>query len=109
MSEHVLVRLIEHNNWANLQIVEACWALSDEQLDAEPEAAVKGSIRNTLWHLVAAQDNYVCRTPLRLAGNAVFRRVRGGGDRQWRRVARPRPRCVGQTDANHVRTGWVCD
>jgi len=33
-----LVRLFEHNNWANLQILQACSALSDEQLDAEPQS-----------------------------------------------------------------------
>ena len=36
MTENILGRLFEHNNWANLQIIQACSALSDEQLDAEP-------------------------------------------------------------------------
>jgi uncharacterized damage-inducible protein DinB len=59
MTEHVLVRLFEHNNWTNLQIIQACCALSDEQLDAEPLSATKGSIRQTLWHLVGAQQGYL--------------------------------------------------
>ena len=48
MTENILEKLIEHNNWANLRIIQACSALSDEQLDAEPQSATKGSIRRTL-------------------------------------------------------------
>lgn len=59
MSDNVLVRLFEHNNWANLQIIEACAALSDEQLDAEPQSATPGSIRHTLTHLVTSQQGYL--------------------------------------------------
>jgi len=54
-----LAGLFEHNNWANRQIIRACAALSDEQLDAEPQSATKGSIRHTLTHLVAAQHGYL--------------------------------------------------
>jgi uncharacterized damage-inducible protein DinB len=59
MSENFIVKLFEHNNWANLQIIQACLALSDEQLYAQPQSAVKGSIRQTLLHLVAAQQSYL--------------------------------------------------
>jgi uncharacterized damage-inducible protein DinB len=59
ISENILGKLFEHNNWANLQIIRACSALSDEQLDAEPKSATKGSIRFTLWHLVASQQGYL--------------------------------------------------
>jgi uncharacterized damage-inducible protein DinB len=59
MAEHMLVKLFEHNNWANLQIIQACSALSDEQLDAEPQSATIGSIRRTLVHLVASQQGYL--------------------------------------------------
>lgn len=59
MTENVLVRIIEHNNWANIQIIQACSALGAEQLDAEPQSATKGSIRLTLWHLMDAQQNYL--------------------------------------------------
>jgi uncharacterized damage-inducible protein DinB len=59
MTESVLGKLFEHNNWANLQIIQACSSLSDEQLDAEPGSATKGSIRLTLWHLVASQQGYL--------------------------------------------------
>jgi uncharacterized damage-inducible protein DinB len=58
MAANVLVKLFEHNNWANNQILQACADLSDEQLDAEPRSATKGSIRRTLIHLVASQGGY---------------------------------------------------
>jgi uncharacterized damage-inducible protein DinB len=59
MTEKILVRLFEHNHWANLQIIQACSSLSDEQLDAEPESATKGNIRRTLWHLIETQQLYL--------------------------------------------------
>ena len=59
MTENVLAKLFEHNIWANGRIIEACSALSDEQLDAEPQSATKGSIRVTLTHLVTSQHGYL--------------------------------------------------
>jgi len=59
MDESTLVKLFEHNNWANAEIIQACAALSDEQLDAEPGSATRGSIRITLTHLVASQGGYL--------------------------------------------------
>lgn len=59
MTGHCLERLFEHNNWANIQIILACSALSDEQLDAEPQSATIGSIRSTLFHLVTSQQGYL--------------------------------------------------
>lgn len=59
MAENFLVKLFEHNNWANLQIIQACSALSDAQLDAEPQSATAGSIRTTLLHLASAQRGYL--------------------------------------------------
>jgi uncharacterized damage-inducible protein DinB len=59
MTENILEKLFEHNNWANLQIIQACSALSDEQLDAEPHSATRGSIRVTLTHLVSSQQGYL--------------------------------------------------
>jgi uncharacterized damage-inducible protein DinB len=40
-------------------IIRACYALSDEQLDAQPQSATKGSIRRTLVHLVSSQQSYL--------------------------------------------------
>lgn len=59
MTENYLVKIFEHNNWANVQIIQACSALSDEQLDAEPHSATKGNIRQTLIHLVSSQQGYL--------------------------------------------------
>ena len=59
MIENILVKLFKHHNWANLQIIQACSLLSDEQLDAEPQSVTKGSIRLTLWHLINAQHGYL--------------------------------------------------
>lgn len=59
MADSYLEKLFEHNNWANLKILETCAALTDAQLDAEPQSSTKGTIRMTLWHLVSSQDGYV--------------------------------------------------
>ena len=59
MTEEFLVKLFEHNNWANQMIIQACSALSDAQLDAEPQSVTKGSIRTTLSHLVGSQRGYL--------------------------------------------------
>ena len=59
MNENILTKLFEHNHWANLQIIQACSTLSDEQLDAEPQTTTKGSIRRTLWHLINSQEDYL--------------------------------------------------
>jgi len=59
MSENFLEKLFEHNNWANLCIIQVCSTLSEEQLDAEPQSATKGSIRQTLSHLVTSQRGYL--------------------------------------------------
>ncbi len=33
MTENILAQLVEHNNWANLQVLDACETLTEEQLD----------------------------------------------------------------------------
>ena len=59
MSTDFLVKLFEHNNWANRQILEICSRLSEQQIDAQPRSAAKGSIRETLVHLVTSQRGYL--------------------------------------------------
>ena len=59
MTNDFLVKLFEHNNWANQKIIQACSALSDKQLDAEPHSVTKGNIRDTLLHLVGSQAGYL--------------------------------------------------
>ena len=57
MSES-LVEMFRHNAWANQRLFEACEGLSDAQLDATVVGTF-GSIRNTLVHIVGAQERYV--------------------------------------------------
>ena len=66
MNENILARIFEHNNWANQRIIELCSALSDEQLDLEPNSVTKGNIRETLIHMAASQRGYLAllTTPL---------------------------------------------
>jgi uncharacterized damage-inducible protein DinB len=73
MTENILARLFEHNNWANEQIMKACTALTDEQLDAPPQSATEGSIRDTLNHLVSAEYGYlrILTLPLEQRNNRV--------------------------------------
>lgn len=59
MTESILVRLLEHNNWANLRLLEACASLSDQQLDHRPQSAVHGTIRDMLRHLATSQEDYL--------------------------------------------------
>ncbi|MFN8177774.1 MAG: DinB family protein [bacterium] len=59
MTETFLTKLFEHNHWANLRIIAACSALTDEQLDAAPQAGSSWSIRHTLTHIVEAQRGYL--------------------------------------------------
>lgn len=59
MAEGVLVRLFEHNNWANVRLIEACSGLTDEQLDATPRSPSEWSVRRTLTHVVHAQRGYL--------------------------------------------------
>lgn len=59
MSENILAKLFEHNQWANQKILQACYDLSDQQLDAQAQSATKGNIRETLVHLVSSQRGYL--------------------------------------------------
>lgn len=59
MKETLLTRLVEHNNWANLQILDACATLTVAQLNAQPQSVVRGTIRETLQHLVTSQEDYL--------------------------------------------------
>jgi uncharacterized damage-inducible protein DinB len=77
MSGNFLEKIFEHNNWANRRTLQACAALSDEQLDAEPRSVTKGSIRATLWHLVESQESYLAtltgvKPPFELPPGATF-------------------------------------
>lgn len=59
MDVDILVKVFEHNNWANSRMIQVCSSLTDEQLDAAPHSATKGTIRETVIHLVASQRGYL--------------------------------------------------
>ncbi len=56
----ILVKLFEHNRWANLRAVDACAGLTDAQLDATVPGTA-GSVRTTLMHIAGAEQRYVMR------------------------------------------------
>jgi uncharacterized damage-inducible protein DinB len=55
MTSEGLVELFRHNVWANERLFDACDGLSEAQLDATLVGTF-GSIRNTLMHIVGAQE-----------------------------------------------------
>jgi uncharacterized damage-inducible protein DinB len=59
MTATPLEKLFEHNKWANEQILRLCSTLTDEQLDAQPVSVTKGTIRETLQHMVRSQAGYL--------------------------------------------------
>lgn len=67
MVNNYLIKLFEHNHWANQQIIRACSALTDDQLDTQPVTATKGTVRQTLVHLVQAQRGYLALLTLPLS------------------------------------------
>jgi uncharacterized damage-inducible protein DinB len=52
-----LLELYRHKTWATLRLIEHCQGLDDEHLDATI-AGTFGTIRDTLRHLVDADDGY---------------------------------------------------
>ncbi len=58
MSRSVLSDAFGHHNWATLRLIDACMALTPEQL-ATPVPGTFGSIIDTLRHLVGADCSYL--------------------------------------------------
>ena len=65
--------LFSHNLWANLILLERCAELTSEKLEATISGAY-GSIRDTLQHIVTAEQSYFSRIrtgqPRRFTGGA---------------------------------------
>ncbi len=57
-----LAEIFRYNRWATARVVEACHALTDEQLDAPMRGADTRSIRIQLLHLVGGQQTFALRT-----------------------------------------------
>ncbi|MCP4140155.1 MAG: damage-inducible protein DinB [Chloroflexi bacterium] len=55
-----LTTLFSHNLWANLQLLDLCAKLTDEQLDSTLDGTF-GSIRDTWQHIARAEQAYFSR------------------------------------------------
>ncbi len=55
-----LAEFFRYNRWANEQIIAACRALTDEQLDAHA-TGTHGPIRRTLVHMIDGQRSFLAR------------------------------------------------
>lgn len=53
-----LVELVQHKTWATLLLIESCRGLDEEALDATTPGTY-GTIRDTLQHLVGADEIYL--------------------------------------------------
>jgi uncharacterized damage-inducible protein DinB len=60
MQDDALVRLFEHNNWANETMLAACAGLSEEQLGVTVPGTY-GPLGQILIHIARAQGGYVRR------------------------------------------------
>lgn len=58
MTRSLLADAFEHHVWATLQVIDACAALSAEQLDTTVPGTY-GSIIDTMRHLVGADASYL--------------------------------------------------
>ena len=58
--ESTLVEFIRYNAWANQQVLAACRNASEAQLSAKIPGAY-GSIRDTLFHMLWAEGDYINR------------------------------------------------
>jgi len=56
--DSLLAQFFLHNTWANLRLLDACKGLTDEQLDTTATGTM-GTIRNTLVHIVGAEQRYL--------------------------------------------------
>lgn len=53
-----LAEMLRQNLWANLRLLDACAGLTDEQLQATV-TGTRGTIRDTLWHILSGEGRYV--------------------------------------------------
>ena len=73
----ILANLFRLNQWANVELIDACAQLGEEALDAEAPGTL-GSIRQTLWHLVDLEHRYLAA--LNGDANAWFLTLQGCPD-----------------------------
>jgi uncharacterized damage-inducible protein DinB len=85
-----LREMFRHNLWANQRLLEACEALSEDQMNASA-VGTYGSVHDTLAHLVRAEENYVA-----LLTNEWPERLRNPPDRPSLAEMRERSRASGE-------------
>ena len=56
----IIADFFKYNLWANLRVLDACAVRDDAELDATIRGTF-GSVRETLVHIVAAEEGYVQR------------------------------------------------
>jgi uncharacterized damage-inducible protein DinB len=56
----IIADFFRYNLWANLRVLDACAGLDDAQLDASIRGTF-GSVRETLVHIIGAEEGYVHR------------------------------------------------
>lgn len=54
----ILGNLFRQNQWANLTTIDACAEIDPAILDAEAAGTV-GTVRETLWHVVGAENHFL--------------------------------------------------
>lgn len=59
-SVDTLTNLFSHNLWANMRLLRRCNELTEEQLAASIPGS-RGSVRDTLGHIVTAEQGYLSR------------------------------------------------
>jgi uncharacterized damage-inducible protein DinB len=96
-----LTTLFSHHLWANLRLLEQCAALTEEQLAASIPGA-RGSIQETLQHIVTAERSYFSRIstgqrydppsgapPMTIADMIESARMTGSGLIEWATKVQP--------------------
>jgi uncharacterized damage-inducible protein DinB len=91
-STRILVEIFRHHAWANERLVEACASLRPDELDLTAPGTY-GSIRDTVVHLLAAEERFLALLGEQLDGvplrehdgspdlDELRRRAKRSGDR----------------------------
>lgn len=66
----ILVEIFKHHRWANERLVEACASLGSDELD-QTSPGTYGSIRDTIVHLLAAEERFLELLGERLDGASL--------------------------------------
>ena len=81
-----LAHVFHYNKWANLTLIDACTALTGDQLDTRLPAA-SGSVRELLVHIVSGQQTFALRTKGRQHEGELNRQSAWPGFDMLRRLA----------------------